>query len=398
MFVDLRSAEAWPVEGARDRTGADVAAVAEDWSVPPFALTERDGFLYGRGTIDVKGEAAILATTLARLRREGFRPPRDLLFAFTADEEDGAHNGIEWLLANRRDWLDVAYAINTDAGGPQLERGRVARFTVQTSEKLYLTFELEARGAGGHSSLPTRENAIFELAAALARLEGHAFPVRLNATTRPYFERLAQLEPGELAAAFRGVLQTPPDPGAVARLSALPLYNGTLRTTCVPTLLSAGVAENALPERASAKLQCRLLPDADPSEVRAELEARIANPRVTLTALDPPIPAPASPRSPEVFDAVERVVREIWPGAPILPVMDPWTTDGARLRRDGIPVYGFASIAYDLADYRAHGADERIAIDAFERALEFMHELLRALARGPNERAGAGAERESTER
>lgn len=357
-----------------------VAADRDDWSVEPFRLTERDGFLYGRGTIDVKGEAAILAVSFARLKRAGFQPERDLLLALTADEEEGAFNGVEWLLANRRDWLDVAYAINTDAGGVQQQGGRFVRVAIQTSEKLYLTFELETRSPGGHSSLPGRENAIYALAAALGRLDGFAFPVALNATTRPYFERLAQEETGELASAFRGVLASPPDPAAVEALSALPLYNSTLRTTCTPTRLAAGHAENALPQRARATLQCRLLPDADPAAVQALLEARIADPRVRLTPLEPPILAPPSPVHPEVFRAVEAVAGIFWPGVPVLPVMDVWASDGARLRREGVPVYGVAAIAFDPDDYRGHGSDERVAAPAFERGVAFMHRLMRRLA------------------
>jgi acetylornithine deacetylase/succinyl-diaminopimelate desuccinylase-like protein len=357
-----------------------VAANAEDWSVPPFELTDKDGFLYGRGTIDVKGEAAILAVTLARLKREGFRPARDVCVALTADEEEGSYNGVEWLLANRRDWLDAAYAINTDAGGLQQQGSRFARFTIQTSEKLFLTFALETRGAGGHSSMPARENAIHRLAAALARLDDLEFPVRLDATTRAYFARLARIERGELAAAFRGVLAEPPDPAAVDELSATPRYNATLRTTCTPTMLSAGHAENALPERASAKLQCRLLPGDDAKSVQAAIEARIADPRVTVTPLEPPVIAPASPLRRDVFRAVEGIAAKLWPGVPVLPVMDVWTTDGARLRRDGIPVYGFAAIHYDLDDYRGHASDERIVVSAFEQGLEFSYAVLRKLA------------------
>jgi len=356
-----------------------VAARREDWTVPPFELTEVDGFLYGRGTLDVKGEVVDLVVNFARLKRDGIVPERDLFLALTADEEEGDANGVAWLLAERRDLLDVAYVINTDAGGLQLRNGRLSQLPIQTSEKLYLTFALEVTNPGGHSALPTRENAIYRLAAALGRLDGLAFPVALNATTRLYFESLAERDGGELAAAFRGVLAEPPEPAAVEKLSAIPFYNAALRTVCTPTLLAAGHAENALPQRATATLQCRLLPDADPAVVRERLRERIADPRVRVTAKENPVPSPMSPIDPQLFDAVEAVTESCWPGVPVLPVMDPWASDGALLRSAGTPVYGISGIFFDVDDVRSHGHDERIAVAAFEQGLEFMHRLMRRL-------------------
>ncbi|HEY8122065.1 MAG TPA: M20/M25/M40 family metallo-hydrolase [Myxococcota bacterium] len=356
-----------------------VAASREAWTVEPFRLTERDGFLYGRGTLDIKGEVVDLVTNFMRLKRAGFVPERDLVLALTADEEGGDANGVEWLLAERREWLDAAYVINTDAAGLQQQHGRLVRMPIQTSEKLYLSFRLEATSAGGHSAFPTRDNAISRLASALARLEGLEFPVALNATTRAFFERLAASDASELAGAFRGVLAEPPDASAVATLSAIPLYNGTLRTTCTPTLFAAGDAENALPERAAAMLQCRLLPDADPASVRALLVERIADPRVRVTPQGETKPAPASPLEPELFAAIEAVSSACWPGVPVLPVMDVWASDGALLRRAGIPVYGVSGIYFDVDDVRSHGPDERIAEAAFAQGLEFMQRLMRRL-------------------
>jgi acetylornithine deacetylase/succinyl-diaminopimelate desuccinylase-like protein len=359
-----------------------VAADARDWSVPPFQLTERDGWLYGRGTLDIKGEVVDLVVSLARLARAGFRPTRDLVLALTADEEEGDANGVAWLLANRRDLFDVAYVVNTDAGGLQEERGRLVQMPVQVSEKLYLSFRLSSSGPRGHSAFPTRENAISRLARALARLDGLEFPVALNSTTRATFERLAAQQ-GELAAAFRGMLAEPPEPAAIETLSALPFYNASLRTVCTPTLLSGGTAENALPEHATATIQCRLLPDADPARVRETIVARIADPQVEVTPLGDATPAPESPRDPELFGAVEAATRACWPGVPVVPVMDMWASDGAQLRGAGIPVYGVSGISFDVNDVRSHGSDERIAIRAFEQGLEFMHRLMQALAGPP---------------
>jgi acetylornithine deacetylase/succinyl-diaminopimelate desuccinylase-like protein len=356
-----------------------VAANREDWTVDPFRLTERDGFLYGRGTLDIKGEVANLAMAFARAKREGFVPARELILALTADEEGGDENGVAWLLEHERARIEAAYAVNTDAGGLQQERGRLVRMPVQTSEKIYLTFELAVTSAGGHSALPPRENAITRLAHALVRLDGFAFPVALNDTTRAFFERLAAHEPGELAAAFRGVIAKPSEPAAVEALSAIPIYNAALRSVCTPTLLAAGHAENALPQRATAALQCRLLPGDDPDAVREALIARIADSEVRVTATQVPLIAPASPLEPELFAAVEAVTQQMWPGVPVLPVMDPWTTDGVHTRSAGLATYGVSGIAYDVDDVRSHGADERIAVAAFEQGLEFMYRLVRRL-------------------
>lgn len=357
-----------------------VDARREDWTFDPFRLTEQDGWYYGRGTLDIKGEVVDLVTNFARLRREGFVPDRDLYLALTADEEGGEENGVLWLLAERRELVDVAYVVNTDAGGLQQQHGRFLRLPIQTSEKLYLTFDLETTSPGGHSSMPTRDNAIYRLAAALGRLATFEFPMRLNDTTRLFFERLAEQERGELGAAFRGVLSQPPDAAAVATLAAVPLYNGTLRTVCTATTAVAGHAENALPQRATATIQCRLLPDEDPAAVRRALVERVADARVTVTPRgEAPTPAPASPVEPELFAAVEATAAAMWPGVPVVPVMDPWTTDGVHFRRAGVPVYGVSGIAFDIDDVRAHGQDERIAVAAFEQGLEFMYRLMRRL-------------------
>jgi acetylornithine deacetylase/succinyl-diaminopimelate desuccinylase-like protein len=356
-----------------------VAAPRAEWTVEPFQLTEKDGFLWGRGTLDIKGEVADLAANFARLKREGFVPARDLVLVLTADEEEGDANGVAWLQAHRPELFDVAYVINTDAGGLQMRAGRLLRMPIQTSEKLYVTYELEATSAGGHSALPTGDNAIARLAAALARLEGLAFPVELNETTRRYFAGLAADEASELRGAFRGVLADPPDPEAVAKLSAIPWYNATLRSVCSPTLVSGGEAENALPQRATAAIQCRLLPADDPATVRDVLVARIADPAVSVRMKGEPAAVAASPIEPRLFAAVEAVTRSCWPGVPVLPVMDPWASDGALLRAAGVPVYGISGIYFDVDDVRSHGADERIATAAFEQGLEFMYRLMRRL-------------------
>ena len=356
-----------------------VEAKREDWTVEPFQLTEQDGWLYGRGTLDIKGEAVDLLENFVRLKREGFVPERDLYLALTADEEGGAENGVQWLLDHRRELVDAAYVVNTDAGGLQWQKGRLVRMPIQVSEKLYLTFDVETTSPGGHSSLPTKDNAIYRLAAALGKLERHRFPVELNDGTRLFFESLAAQEKGELAGAFRGILEKPPSPTAVATLSDIPLYNGTLRTVCSATMLEAGHAENALPQRANATLQCRLLPWNDPADVRRALIDAIDDPSVTVTPRGTPVPAPPSPVEPALFAAVRETTESCWPGVPVVPVMDPWGTDCAVFRRGGVACYGATGLWFDVDDVRSHGQDERIALAAFDQGMEFMYRLMKRL-------------------
>src|SRR5204863_9575445 len=239
-----------------------VEARREDWSVDPFTLTEKDGFFYGRGTLDVKDGDAILVATMVRLKQEGYRPTRDLILALTTGEEGGSdYNGVDWLLKNHRDLIESAYVINMDAGDPVIMNGRRVFRSVQAAEKVYVTFKLEVHNPGGHSSLPTRDNAIYRLAAALGRLSAYDFPAQLNEITRASFAKWSQLQQGQLATDMAAVAQTPPDTAAIRRLSnGSPLYNAQLRTTCVATELAGGHAENALPQSASATVNCRMLP------------------------------------------------------------------------------------------------------------------------------------------
>jgi acetylornithine deacetylase/succinyl-diaminopimelate desuccinylase-like protein len=359
-----------------------VEARREDWSFDPFRLTERGGYFYGRGTSDIKDEAADLVANLIRLKQQGYIPERDILVALTDDEEGGDHNGVEWLIRNRPDLLRVAYVINLDAGGGQMEKGRRRRNPVQTSEKLYATYRLEVTNSGGHSSLPRKDNAIYALAAALDRLSRYDFPVQLNETTRSFFLRLADQDSAGLRDDLRGVAAATPDSAAVRRLSAIPMFNSTMRTTCVATMVQAGHAENALPQRATAAVQCRLLPGESPSGVGDTLRRVIADSQVKIVLDGDPRPAPASPLSDEVMGAVERVTAAMWPGVIVLPVMDPWSSDGAALRRAGLPVYGVSGVFYDIDDVRAHGKDERVSVQAFYEGVEFMYRLMKTLTGG----------------
>jgi acetylornithine deacetylase/succinyl-diaminopimelate desuccinylase-like protein len=355
-----------------------VEALREDWSFDPFKLVEQEGYFYGRGTIDDKAMAAIWVATLIRFKQEGYTPNRDLILALTADEEGGANNGVQWLLANHRNLLDAEFALN-EGGGGQIKNGRHLLNSVQASEKVYQSYRLEVKNPGGHSSRPSKDNAIYHLSEGLARLAKHEFPVVLNEVTRTYYERMSALQTGRLAADMRGVVRRSPDRDAVARLSGSPYDNALLRTTCVATRLEAGHAENALPQTARAVVNCRILPGESVEEVHATLVRVVNNPRIAVTPLADPTPSPPSPLKPEIMGPIERITNDMWPGIPVVPVMSTGATDGLYLRNAGIPVYGVSGLFSDVDDSRTHGKDERLAVRSFYEGREFLYRLVKAL-------------------
>jgi acetylornithine deacetylase/succinyl-diaminopimelate desuccinylase-like protein len=355
-----------------------VEARRDDWSFDPFVFREQDGFYYGRGTSDDKAMAAIWIANLIRYRQEGFWPNRDLIVALTADEEGGSHNGVDWLLKQHRPLIDAAYCLN-EGGDGQLKDGRRLLNELQSAEKVYLSFRLEVRNAGGHSSLPVRDNAIYHLARGLARLADFVFPVELNEVTRTYFERAAAFETGQTAADMRAVARVPPDAAAAARLSASAQHHAQLRTTCVATMLAGGHAENALPQTASAVVNCRMLPGTDPASVRATLVRVLADERIRLSPIGQPTPSAPSPLTPEIMTAAEAITREMWPGVPVVPTMATGATDGIYLRNAGIPTYGISGLFFDVDDVRAHGRDERIGVREFDEGREFLYRLVKRL-------------------
>lgn len=277
-----------------------------------------------------------------------------------ADEEGGPNNGIQWLIQNRRDLIDAAYALN-EGGGGSLEDGRRISNNVQASKKIYQSFTLEATNPGGHSSLPVKDNAIYHLADALLKIQAFDFPVNLNAVTRAYFERTADLVDPETAAAMRGILGSRPDRQSVDLLAPTPAYNSRMRTTCVATMLNGGHAENALPQRAQATVNCRILPDETPEDAHNTLVRVVDNDQVSITPIDQGQPSPPSPLTPELLEAIERITEQMWPDVPVIPTMSTGATDGLYLRRAGIPVYGVSGLFNDVNDVRAHGQDERIS-------------------------------------
>jgi acetylornithine deacetylase/succinyl-diaminopimelate desuccinylase-like protein len=359
-----------------------VEARREDWNYDPFKLTEQDGWLYGRGVIDMKGQDVAMAVALMRLKQEGFRPARDLIVAFTADEEAGGDaNGVSWLLETHRTLIDAQVVINPDGGEAGMKQGRKLYVAIQTSEKNFLTFGIETTDKGGHSSRPTTANPIYRLAAALARLSQYRFPVHLTETTRQYFQRRAELETGQTQADMRAVALGSADQAAIERLSAVVETNIMLRTTCTATQIEGGHAENALPQRARATLQCRVIPGESPDSVQAALQTVLADPLVTFSTITPATPSPESPLTPSLVREVENVVRGLWPkGVIVLPEMSPGASDSRYTRALGMPSYGIDAMFDDLDDGRAHGRDERIGVRAFDQDVEFTYRLMKVLA------------------
>lgn len=356
-----------------------VEALREDWTTDPFKFEEIDGFYYARGASDDKAMAAIFVANLIRYKQERFVPDRDIIVALTADEEGGDFNGVDWLLKHHHDLINAAYALN-EGGRGQEQDGKKIMNNVQLSEKVFQSFKLEVKNRGGHSSQPRKDNAIYRLAHALDNLSKFDFPITLNEGTRVYFERSAKIETGQLAEDMKGIIQTPPNPDVVARLSVFPNYNAMLRTTCVATMVSGGHAENALPQTATATVNCRILPGEDPEKVREILVGVFADNTITVTALKPAKPSPPSSLNPEVFAPIERVTQQMWPGVPVVPTMSTGATDGAYLRKDGIPTYGVSGIFGDITDVRAHGKDERIGIKSFYEGQEFLYRVVKEMS------------------
>lgn len=356
-----------------------VEARREDWSLDPFQLNEKDGYFYGRGTEDVKDGATYLIENFLRLKRENFRPDRDYILAITSDEEGGDYNGVEWLLANHRDLIEAAFCVNTDGGGGQLIHGKPAVFGFQASEKLFTSYTLEAKNPGGHSSRPRPDNAIYQLAGALVKLEQYKFPIQLNEITRGYFGREAKFHDAAEAADMRALAAGTAAPDAIARLEKSPFFNAEMRTTCVPTLMQAGHAENALPQTAVATVNCRILPGESADEVLSALQMAVNGAGVTVTRKTEARTSPPSPLKPALMNVVENIVAAMWPSATVVPIMDTGASDGRELRAAGIPTYGIDPTFIEKDEGRAHGRDERIPVKSFYDGVEFYYRFMKAL-------------------
>ncbi len=360
-----------------------VEALRSDWDTDPFVFQERDGFYYARGASDDKAMASIFVANMIRMKMEKFVPERDIIMALTADEEGGPDNGVDWLLKNHKDLINAEFAINEGGRGQEMDGKKILN-GVQLSEKVFQSFKLEVKNRGGHSSQPRKDNAIYRLAKALDNLSKFDFPVNLNDGTRVYFERSSKLESGQLAEDMKEIIKPNPSADAVARLSVFPNYNATMRTTCVATMINGGHAENALPQTATATVNCRILPGEDPEKIKATLIGVFNDTGISVTPLQVARQSPSSPMSPEVFGPIEKITQKMWPGVPVVPLMSTGATDGSYLRNVGIPVYGVNGIFGDVTDVRAHGKDERIGIKAYYEGQEFLYQLVKEMSQRPS--------------
>ena len=359
-----------------------VPAKREDWSFDPFKLTEQDGYFYGRGSSDDKYMAASFVTNLIRYKKEGYKPDRDIIIALETDEEilDANGLGMQWLIKNHRDLIDAEFALN-EGGGVGLKSGKAIRNSVQTSEKVSTAYKLTVKDRGGHSSLPRKDNAIYRLAEGLVRLSKYDFPMNLNETTRIYFAKTAETESKQNADDIRAILAPQPDPAALARLSENPGYNAQLRTTCVATMLQGGHAINALPQLATAGVNCRILPGEPVEGVQAQIERALADKQIEVVG-GQAVLSPPSPLNEEIMGSIEKLSKEFWPDAAIVPVMSTGATDGSYLRNAGIPTYGHSGLAADVDDNRIHGKDERVLVKSFYEGQEYLYRLVKTLAGG----------------
>jgi acetylornithine deacetylase/succinyl-diaminopimelate desuccinylase-like protein len=359
-----------------------VEALKADWSpnLDPFVLTERDGYYYGRGTGDDKAMAAIFVSNLLQLKREGFAPARDIIVALTADEEGGGSNGAAWLVNQHRDLVDAAFVLN-EGGGGSLRGGKPFWNAVQATEKVSTNFTLTTKNRGGHSSLPRPDNAIYQLATGLAKFSQFNFPVQLNEVTRAFFAKTAAIETPETGAAMRAIVSNPADAAASVWLSKDPRYNSMLRTTCVATMLSGGHATNALPQTATATINCRMLPNVPPADVRDGIVRAIADPDIEVSPAPAMAASSPSPLLPELFGPVEAITKELFGNIPVIPIMGTGATDSRSFRRLGIPSYGVSGLFSDPEDNRSHGRDERMLIKSLYDGQEFLYRLTKALSR-----------------
>jgi acetylornithine deacetylase/succinyl-diaminopimelate desuccinylase-like protein len=357
-----------------------VDALRDDWSRDPFKLIEEDGYLYGRGAIDMKNGIAAITNALIWLKAEGFKPKRDIIVFFSGDEETTG-KGAERASTEWRSEVDAEYALNADAGGGAFLRdGALMGFAIQTSEKMYQSYHFTARNAGGHSSRPTPDNAIYALSTALKALEAHRFTPMLNDTTRAYFRFREKRETGPLGDAMRRWLKDEKDGAAADIIEAHPAEIGGTRTRCVATRLEGGHADNALPQLARATVNCRIFPGVEAKAVQAELQA-LAGTSVTVEPIGVSHPSPPSPLRADVTGAFTKSIRTRHPKAEIVPNMSAGATDGLFFRATGMPVYGVNGTWIRVPDdERAHGRDERIPVKSFNETLDHWHDLIKAVA------------------
>ena len=357
-----------------------VEAKREDWSLDPFVFTEKDGFYYGRGTGDDKAQAAVWIATLIRFKRENFHPDRDIIVALTADEEGGGpFNGADWLVQHHRELIDADFALNEGGWGEEAHGVKIAN-EIQVSEKYVINFSFEVRNKGGHSSMPVADNAIYHLASALDHLAKFGFPLKTNEVTAAYFTQMSKIETRPIKAELAKVAAGSQE--AMKLVAAdNPAWNSTLRTTCVATMLAGGHALNALPQLATASVNCRVLPEDSPQYVLDTLNKVIADPEVHVSITsDRDSGGKPSPMRPDILGATKAASEKEFPGIPVVPIMVVGATDGRYLRAAGIPTYGVQGFFFDRDDIRFHGRDERMGVKSFYQGQEFLYDLVKRLA------------------
>jgi acetylornithine deacetylase/succinyl-diaminopimelate desuccinylase-like protein len=363
-----------------------VAAIRSDWPRDPFVLHEEGGYFLARGASDDKAMASMFVASLLQMRKEGVIPDRDLILALTADEEGGESNGVEFLIAHHKALIDAGYAIN-EGGGGTLDGNRPLFHSVQAAEKVPVNFTLTATNPGGHSSVPRPDNAIYALSSALVKLASFRFPVALNEVTRPFFANTALVEPNaEYAAAMKQLVANPADVGAAATLSTDPRYASMLRTSCVATRLNGGHAYNALPQLATANVNCRIVPTSTLEEVRATIARVIGDTGIRITMTVPSrelFGVAPNAVEPELLAATTGLTNRMWGNIPVIPTMSTGATDGRFLRAAGIPTYGVSGIFSAPGETNAHGRDEKLRVKSYYDGLAFLDALVRQLAVKP---------------
>ena len=357
-----------------------VEAKPTDWSMDPFTLHQKDGYFYGRGTLDDKAQAAIWTAIMIRMKTARYRPNRDIILALTADEEGGGNNGVYWLQDNHPELIEAAFALN-EGGYGLLQNGERIANSIQTAEKIFLSYKVSATNPGGHSSIPRADNAIYDLAQALLNIRNYQFPLIIHPEMRLGFGRLAEISPGQMGEDLKGLLKPTPDPDALERLSKIPSINALLRTTAVATLLEGGHAPNALPQSASAVVNVRMMPGSDPEDVLSALIDAVDNSDVNVEFQGGGRPSDPSPLTEEILEAVESATEQIWPGVTVMPTMSTGATDGAKMRNAGVPTYGISGLFVDRNDIRIHGRDERLLVTSFYEGYEFLTLLVHKLSR-----------------
>ncbi len=362
-----------------------VEAKRSDWKRDPFKLVEENGYFYARGAIDDKAMASAFVDALVRYREEGFKPRRTIKLALTCGEEtDSVFNGVQYLLKTRPDALKAGFAVNEGGKGFLDEAGKPVLFGVQAGEKIYQDYKLVATSPGGHSSRPGKDNAITRLANVLGRIGAFTFPTAPGEVTRSFFAQSAALYQGQQRTDMQAIGTGSADAAAYARISdASPVWNATLRTTCVSTMVNAGHAPNALAQHAEANVNCRILPGQSVDDIRKMLVEVAADPSVELTLAGEPGPvSPAPPLTRAIMGPVEAIAKQIWPGVPVIPSISTGATDGRFLLAAGIPTYGISAVFVDPDGNGVHGLDERVRVKSLLDARTFLYRLVKIYADG----------------